>query len=183
FAGGIGFATRQSDDAFALVTAPGAPGLQVYRENQPWTTTDSQGRAVVAGLRAYEPNRISIDSADLSIAAQVRTDVLLVVPRDRGVAVARFDIAHDTLLQVTVQLPDGAPLPPGIDVHAPRRAQALLSGYGGRLEIANPQVGERFEARWRGGQCSFELAASAAAVPSSGPYTCRPPTAATPPAR
>lgn len=174
YAGGIGFATRQSSDAFALVTVPGAPGLQVYRENQPWTTTDSQGRAIVAGLRAYEPNRISIDNTDLPIAAQVRNDVLQVVPRDRGVATAAFDISHHTVLGVTVRLPDGSPLPPGIDVHNETRTSALLSGYDGRLEIERPLAGERFEARWRNGHCSFELAATSQPLPSSGPYTCQP---------
>lgn len=176
-AGGVGFATRLSDDAFALVTVPGAPGVQVYRENQPWATTDSEGRAIVAGLRAYEPNRISIDSADVAISAQVRSDVLQVVPRARGVAVAAFDISHETVLGVTVRLPDGGLLPPGIDVHSPTRARPLLSGYGGRLEIDSPRGGERFEARWRGGHCAFELAATPQPLPSSGPYTCQPITA------
>lgn len=174
YADGIAFATRPSDDAFALVTVSGAPGTVIYRENQPWTTTDSRGRAIVAGLRAYEPNRISIDNTDLPFAAQVRSDVLQVVPRDRGVAVARFDIAHDIVIGVTVRLPDGRPLPPGIDVHSHARTSPLLSGYGGRLEIERPLAGERFDARWRDGHCQFELAANPRALQSSGAYTCQP---------
>jgi len=181
YAGGVAFATRQSADAFALVTVPGAPGVQVYRENQPWTKTDSAGRAIVSGLRAYEPNRISIDNTDLPISAQVRNDVLLVVPRDRGVAAAAFDISHDAVVNVTVRLPDGSLLPPGIDVHSATRRAALTSGYRGTLEIEAPRAGERFEARWRGGHCGFTLGP---ALPSSGPYTCEPlpaPAATAPP--
>lgn len=62
-AGGLLFAARQSDDAFALVTVPGAAGLNVYRENQHLATTDDQGCAIVPGLRAYELNRISLTSS------------------------------------------------------------------------------------------------------------------------
>ena len=108
------------------------------------------------------------------MAAQVRSEVLQVVPRDRGVALATFDVTHDPVLEATVRLPDGRPLPPGIDVHSTQRARPLLSGYGGRLEIEDPRAGERFEARWRHGRCSFEIVASERSVPSPGPYTCRP---------
>ncbi|WP_162248697.1 fimbria/pilus outer membrane usher protein [Variovorax sp. Root473] len=177
FAGGLGFATRQSDDAFALVTVPGAANVKVYRENQPWTTTDSEGRAVVSGLRAYEPNHISIDNADLPIEAQVRSDALRVVPRYKGVAQASFDIARDTVANVTVLLPDGSPLPPGIDVARPARGTSLLSGFNGLVSVDDPQPRENFEARWKGGHCRFTLGApdrAAGALPSMGPYRCEP---------
>lgn len=177
FAGGLAFATRQSDDAFALVTVPGAANVRVYRENQPWTTTDSEGRAVVSGLRAYEPNHISIDNADLPIEAQVRSDALRVVPRYKGVAQASFDIAHDTVANVTVLLPDGTPLPPGIDVTRPARGTSLLSGFHGLVSVDDPQPNESFEARWKSGRCRFTLgepARAAGALPSMGPYRCEP---------
>lgn len=176
-AGGVGFATRQSDDAFALVTVPGAAGVKVYRENQPWTTTNSEGRAVVSGLRAYEPNHISIDNGDLPIEAQVRSDVLRVVPRYKGVAQASFDIARDTVANVTVLLPDGSPLPPGIDVMRPARGTSLLSGFHGLVSVDDPQPNERLEARWKNGHCRFTLGApdrAAGALPSMGPYRCEP---------
>lgn len=176
-AGGVAFATRQSDDAFALVTVPGAAGVKVYRENQPWTTTDSEGRAVVSGLRAYEPNHISIDNGDLPIEAQVRSDVLRVVPRYKGVAQASFDIARDVVANVTVLLPDGTPLPPGIDVMRPARGTSLLSGFNGLVSVDDPQPNERFEARWKSGHCRFTLGApdrAAGALPSMGPYRCEP---------
>ncbi len=176
-AGGVAFATRPSDDAFALVTVPGAAGVKVYRENQPWTTTDSEGRAVVSGLRAYEPNHISIDNGDLPIEAQVRSDVLRVVPRYKGVAQASFDIARDVMANVTVLLPDGSPLPPGIDVMRPARGTSLLSGFNGLVSVDDPQPNERFEARWKNGHCRFTLGEpdrAAGALPSMGPYRCEP---------
>jgi outer membrane usher protein len=183
YAQGLAFATRQSDDAFAVVTVPGAPGIKVYRENQPWATTDAEGRAIVTGLRAYEANRISIANTDLPIEAQVRSDTVQVVPRYKGVAIAAFDISYDTLAVAIVRLPDGRPLPPGIDVWSGTRATPLLSGYGGTVSIERPQAGEHFDARWRGGQCRFTLGAVLPQdiLPGLGPYTCEPIDAAPPP--
>ncbi len=158
-AGGLLFAARQSDDAFALVTVPGAAGLKVYRENRHQGTTDSQGRAIVSGLRAYEPNRISIESEDLPIEALIGKDALQVVPRYKGVAAATFDITQHVLANVVVRLANGQPLPPGVELHSAGRGAALISGYGGAVSIDTPRASERFEARWRDGQCAFTLGA------------------------
>lgn len=180
YAGGVGFATRPSDDAFALVTVPGGAGVKVYRENLPWTTTDGEGRAVVSGLRAYEPNHISIDNGDLPIEAQVRSDVLRVVPRYKGVAAASFDISRGLLATATVLLPDGTPLPAGIDVLRPARGTSLIAGFNGQLSIDDPRPGEVFEARWKNGHCRFALGEPGGAIgrlgalPAMGPYQCQP---------
>lgn len=176
YAGGMTFATRQSDDAFALVTVPGAPGVRVYRENQPWATTDSEGRAIVSGLRAYEPNHISIDNGDLPIEAQVRSDAIRVVPRYKGVAQASFDISRGVLASATVLLPDGSPLPAGIDVLRRARGTSLISGFNGQVSIDDPQPRESFEARWTKGHCRFSLGeiGGAGALPALGPYPCQP---------
>ncbi len=175
-AGGLLFAARQSDDAFALVTVPGAAGLDVYRENHRMGTTDSQGRAIVSGLRAYEPNHISIHNADLPIEALIGKDALEVVPRFKGVAAATFDITWHVVANVVVRLPDGQPLPPGIEVRAEARAQPLLTGYGGAMSIDAPRANERFEARWRTGRCTFSLSASPATAESQSAanYVCAP---------
>ncbi len=156
-AGGLFFATRQTDDAYALVTVPDSPGLDVYRENQRMGTTDDQGRAIVPGLHAYEANRISIDTEDLPIEAQIEKDVLQVVPRTRGVALARFDVSHPKTASVVLRLPDGAFLPAGTEVQGAGRAAPLLAGYDGALYIDHPQAGERFEAQGPQGSCSFTL--------------------------
>lgn len=150
--------------------------MNVYRENQHLGTTDSQGRAIVPGLRAYEPNRISIDSEELPIEALIGKDALQVVPRYKGVATASFDITRHTLANVVVHLADGQPLPPGIEVRSAGRSTALLTGYGGAVSIDAPRADERFEARWRTGQCAFTLGAlDAAGQPrQSGAYVCTP---------
>ncbi|HEX7864599.1 MAG TPA: fimbria/pilus outer membrane usher protein [Variovorax sp.] len=168
------FAAQSSSDGFALVTVPGAAGIKVYRENNPSTTTDGEGRALVTGLRAYELNRISVDNGDLPISAQVRADVLQVVPSYKGVAAATFDISRDLSVTMQILLPDGSPLPAGIDVVGEGRTSALITGYGGTLQVDRPRAGERFEANWRGGHCSFIVGAIPAVgtLPQIGPYIC-----------
>jgi outer membrane usher protein len=176
------FATRQSDDAFALVEVPGSPGLKVYRENQHLATTDAQGRAIVPGLRAYESNLLSIDSTDLPIEATIGKDAIKVVPRFKGVAAARFDVGNGKAATVVVRLPDGGFLPPGIDVRSIARERRFISGYGGAVSIDQPASGEVFEARWRGGHCSFALGKVdlSGPLPSLGALVCKP-LAASPP--
>ena len=156
-AGGLVFATRQTDDAYALVTVPDSPNLDVFRENQRMATTDDRGRAIVPGLRAYEANRISIDSEALPIDALVAKDALQVVPRSRGVALARFDVSRPQVASVVLRLPDGSLLPAGTEVQGVQRPAPLLAGYDGALYIDHPQAGERFEAQGPQGRCGFAL--------------------------
>jgi len=175
-AGGLLFAARQSNDAFALVTVPGADSLNIYKENQHLATTDSQGRAILSGLRAYETNRISINSEDLPLEALIGQDVIQLVPRYKGVATATFDITRYPLANIVVRLADGQPLPPGIEVRSAGRAVTLLSGYAGALSIDAPRANEHFEARWRSGHCTFALGPldQAGQPAQTGDYVCVP---------
>lgn len=168
-AGGLLFAARQSDDAFALVTVPGAAGLAIYRENQHVATTDKHGRAILSGLRAYESNRVSINSNDLPIDVLVGADVIQVVPRYKGVAKATFDISRLQVVNIVVRLSDGQTLPPGIEVRSKARAETFLSGFGGAVSISGPLAGERFTAVWRTGKCTFSLNSPGKENPSQQP--------------
>jgi len=47
------FATRTSDDAFALVRT-GEPNVEIYHENRPVGRSDAKGEALVPDLNAYE---------------------------------------------------------------------------------------------------------------------------------
>jgi outer membrane usher protein len=174
YTSGMFFAAQSSSDGFALVTVPGAAGIKIYRENNLATTTDSEGQALVTGLRAHELNKISVDNGDLPISAQVHSDVLQVVPSYKGVAAATFDISRDLSATMQIRLPDGSPLPAGIDVVGENRSSPLITGYGGTLQIDRPRAGERFEANWRTGHCSFTVGPipTTGTLPQIGPYTC-----------
>ncbi|SET99624.1 fimbria/pilus outer membrane usher protein [Variovorax sp. OV084] len=174
YTSGMFFAAQSSSDGFALVTVPGAAGIKIYRENNLATTTDGEGHALVTGLRAHELNKISVDNGDLPISAQVHSDVLQVVPSYKGVAAATFDISRDLSATMQIRLPDGSPLPAGIDVVGEGRPSPLITGYGGTLQLDRPRAGERFEANWRTGHCSFTVGPipTTGTLPQIGPYTC-----------
>ena len=138
---------------------------------------DAFGRAILSGLRAYEPNRISINSEDIPIETLIGKDAIQVVPRYKSVAAVTFDITRHTIANIVVRLDNDQPLPPGIEVHgAEGRTTALLSGYGGAVSIDTPRANERFEARWRTGQCTFTLGAldEAGKLIQAGAHVCRP---------
>jgi len=92
------------------------------------------------------------------------------------VAEASFDISRGMLATATVVLPDGSPLPAGIDVLRPARGTSLITGFNGQLAIDDPQPRESFEARWTKGHCRFTLGEidRSGALPSMGPYRCQP---------
>lgn len=69
-AGGGVFLSRRINDSFAVVDA-GAPGVEVRAENRPVGQTGRGGKLLVPDLRAYEPNRLSIDPTNLPVDAVV----------------------------------------------------------------------------------------------------------------
>jgi outer membrane usher protein len=73
-----------------------------------------------------------------------------------------------------IRLPDGSPLPAGIDVVGEGRPSPLITGYGGTLQLDRPRAGERLEANWRTGHCSFTVGPipTTGTLPQIGPYTC-----------
>ncbi|VWX61456.1 putative fimbrial usher protein [Burkholderiales bacterium 8X] len=185
--GGMLFAARPSEDGFALVTVPGAPaGTRIYRENQLAARTDATGRAIVPGLRAYQVNHLGIDVDELPIESGLRSDKVEVVPARRGFTHAAFDISQTTRVVAIVRLPDGRPLPAGLDLRSKRRLHSLVSGFDGKIEVADPMPGERFVVRLdTGSSCRIDWGRTAPARPRANGeaadlpvYTCEPASAA-----
>lgn len=176
YAGGMFFASRRIDDGFAVVTIPGSPSTTVMRDNQPWATTNSEGRALVTDLRAYEPNQISFDNTALPITATVNTETLTLVPRYHGAVAASFGVSHDRVVTVIVHQPDGSPIPPALNITGDHHTAPMLSGYDGLIFITAPVSGEHFTAQWDDHVCHFTLGTlpNTAILPKMGPYTCAP---------
>lgn len=176
YADDLVFASRRIDDGFAVVTVPDSPHVTIYRENQPWTTTDEDGRAVVTDLRPYDVNRLSFDNGDLPIGDVISTDTLMVVPRYRGAVAAEFDVSRKRAATMIVQLPNGEPLPPALQITGDHRSSLLLSGYNGAVFIVSPVAGEQFDVRWDNNHCHFTLdqLPENATLPELGPYVCQP---------
>lgn len=104
---------RPIRNSFALVDA-GAPDVAIYHERQFAGRTGRDGRLLVADLRAYEQNRISLELNDLDIGAEVATDEIIVRPAAHSGAIVRFPVnAAARGGEVRIVDASGAPLREG----------------------------------------------------------------------
>lgn len=85
------YVSRRINDAFAVVDA-GAPDVEVSVENQIVGRTDRSGKLLVAGLHAYQKNKITIDPNSLPVNAQIPTTKIDAVPGDRSGMSVRFGV-------------------------------------------------------------------------------------------
>src|SRR5262249_948468 len=83
---------RPGTGSLAGVDVAGLPDIPVYLENQLITHTNAAGRAVLHDLRAYEPNRISVDPEALPLDTSIGGKGVIVLPPYRSGVVARFPI-------------------------------------------------------------------------------------------
>ncbi|MHC1548852.1 fimbria/pilus outer membrane usher protein [Phyllobacterium sp. K27] len=135
-AGGGVFATNRIDDAFAVVDV-GAPDVDVSYENRPVGRTNSRGRILVPDLRAYEPNTLAIDPANLPVDASIGLTRDIVVPADRSGVVVNFNVAQSTA-SALVSLVDtgGKPLDAGLSGRAGDAGEEFVVGYDGEAYIS-----------------------------------------------
>jgi outer membrane usher protein len=165
--------TRWLDRSFAVVEVAGYEGLTVFADNQPIGRTDSRGRVLLDNLRPYEPNPISIDPLELPIEAGIDRARIELTPAYRSGAVVEFPVSRESATTFRLRLPDGTAVPPGAVVEiSDRNWPVALDG----LVYTEGAATTGGIARWRGGQCRFELRATAATDPirDLGLVTCLP---------
>ena len=86
------FASRRIDGGIAVVDVGGYEGVRVMQDNQAVARTDARGRAFVGGLRGYQPNRVSIDAADLPMDAELEALEIQLTPAARSAARIDFPV-------------------------------------------------------------------------------------------
>lgn len=167
-------ATRRLEDGVGIVDVPGQANVRVYQENREVTRTDGQGRAIVPDLRAYEPNRIGIEPADLPLDATMPQDTIIVVPRYRGAAEAHFAVEQHHPATIVLALPDGTPMDAGTTVTT-GEGKALFVGYGGEVFVEDLRAGATLEAQTANGRCRVVIdhVDPGRTLPRIGPLRCR----------
>ena len=148
------FASRSLGSSFATVRVDGHPGVRVYAEDQLIGTTGRDGSVVVPQLRAFEPNRIRIDEADLPLDAQVDSTEQLVRPYARTGSVIRFPVRMERGVLMRVRREDGTDLPAGATVEV-EGGDNFIMASGSELYIPNLTGTQRLTVRWNGGACRF----------------------------
>lgn len=169
---------RSTDDAFALVTTNGMPGVPVRLENRLVGTTDARGELLVAPLRAWQRNLLSIDP--LQLPADVQVDVVQqqVVPAARSGVRAVFDLQPGQALDLRIQDADGHWLPAGTEGIVERDGRVLavtVIGHEGQFYLGTVPSGAQLRIRHAGGECLLTLPNAGTAHPAPiEPLQCRP---------
>lgn len=149
-------ATRRIEDGLAVVDVGGAAGVRIYQDNRLVARTDAQGRAIVPNLRPYQQNRISLDAADLPLGTSMPHTTLMVVPRFRGAAHAKFETATAKPVTLIVAQPDGKLLEAGAAVEVDGVGSTFV-GFGGEIFLNDSKPGLTIRAETVAGPCTVTL--------------------------
>ncbi|KRG67516.1 hypothetical protein ABB27_09675 [Stenotrophomonas terrae] len=178
FGGGLHL-LRSTDDAFALVTTNGMPGVPVRLENRFVGTTDAHGELLVAPLRAWQRNLLSIDPLQLPADMQVEAVQQQVVPAARSGVRAAFELQPGQAVDLRIQDADGRWLPAGTEAIVERDGRVLavtVIGHEGQFYLGTVPSGAQLRIRRAGGECVIALPDADTTQPSAPSETlqCKP---------
>ena len=154
------FLANRIDDSFAVIDT-GVPGVEVFHENRSIGFTDSTGRALIPGLHSYQKNKITIDTRNLPVDADVGMTEEIVAPADRSGVRLDFRVRTNTGAAILVLTgADGQPLPAGSQGKI-EGGEAFLVGYDGRAWVKGLAAQNTAVVEVPGGECrgSFAYAA------------------------
>ena len=156
------FLANRIDDSFAVIET-GMPGVEVFQENRSVGFTDSDGRALVTGLRSYQKNKIAIDTRNLPVDADVSTTQDIVVPADRSGVRVNFGVRTNTSAAILVLTgPDGQPMPAGSEGKV-EGGERFVVGYDGRAWVKGLAAQNTVSVELPAGECHGAFAYSSRA--------------------
>lgn len=170
---GTVFAARALTQSFAAVRVGNYPGVGVYADNQLVGRTGSNGMMIIPNLRTFDDNPISIDSDDVPMTAQIRSNQQIVRPPRRAGVRVDFPVLGRRDALLTVRLEDGSVLPTGLQVET-ASGEETVSGAAGEIYLSMLDDHNRVTVRLPDAACSFDVALPPgnAAQPRLGPFTC-----------
>ncbi len=173
--GGHAYRSRWINDSFGVAKVADFPGVRVYTDNQLAGVTNESGNVVLPRLRAYENNKIRIDSRDLPLNAQVDALSVEATPYFRAGVLAEFPVrkASGGLFQIV--LDNGQALPAGSTVEVNGGKTRFPVATDGEVYVTGLAKQNHFMARWKNQSCTFELLVEPSddPLPDLGKVTCR----------
>ena len=151
------FPMRRVYDAFALVSTDGIPNVPVKLENRFVGETDKHGLLLVTPLNAWENNDLSIDPLNLPADVRVERVRTVAVPETGGATIVRFPMQETLIVELSVRLPNGEWVPPGVDAVLVPGGKHVPVGYDGRMYLESPPVGGRIQMQVNDRPCSVRL--------------------------
>lgn len=166
--------SRRIDDGFALVSID-AGRVPVLHQNRPIGATDRAGYLLVPDLNAYQNNRVAIDGTTLPADARIASTTLDIVPQARSGVLARFPVTRYRAASIVLRTPDGAPLPPGLDVLHVESGQHTIVGYDGLTFVGDLAADNHLEISGGARRCEVEFTyrrPDDGTLPRIGPMIC-----------
>jgi outer membrane usher protein len=157
FLGGHAFAARRLGASFAEVRVGNQAGVRVYVDNQLIGVTGDDGTLMLPDLRAFEPNSIRIDDADLPMNAQSQKFETVVRPYERTGTVVSFDVSVKRGALLRLFAKNRAPLPSGTEVQLKGAGDKYIVVTGGEVFIPAMRSAETLTAAWPGGTCTVDV--------------------------
>jgi len=144
-------------------------------DNRPVTRTDSKGRALVSGLRGYEPNRISVNPLDLPFDAEVDGLELVLVPPARSGTSLKIPVMRSRSASFRLVDANGVAVPAGSSVRIAGAERRFPVGFDGKAFLSGMGLRTDVEATWAGHTChaQVDLPAHAEEMPELGTVPCR----------
>ncbi|MGY1425195.1 fimbria/pilus outer membrane usher protein [Lysobacter sp. A289] len=173
------FASRNINDAFAVVSTGGIAEVPVKLENRLIGTTNDNGLLLVTPLSAWQRNRLAIDPMDLPANMRLGQIEMFAVPSDRAGTEVPFDVQPVRAAVVVLHDATGTPLPAGSSAVLPvNPASATFIGYDGEvyLDALGDHNTLRISTATGNCQVSFDYPTTPAPIPRIGPLTCTPET-------
>lgn len=156
--GGSIYASRTLYDSFALVDVDDFPGVGIYADHRLIARTNAHGRAMIPGLRAYEPNVLAIEQADLPLDARIDALEIRATPPARSGLLLHFPVHREHSAELTIVFDDGLPLPATALVTAAPADDPLPLGMDGKVLLADVKPGDLvLRVRWRSSECRVAL--------------------------
>jgi outer membrane usher protein len=161
---------RDVTSSAALVELPGIANVRVLQDGQPVGRTDQQGQLLIAPLRPFEDNHLTIVAEDLPLSALVDADAVTVRPYSHGVVSAAFPVVAAASRVLVLKLDAAHYVPAGATVTLASRR--FLVGENGLVQL--PQLPHAVQAlvQWRGGGCTVQLPADADIGSAQQPAVC-----------
>jgi outer membrane usher protein len=175
FADGGLFLSNWVYDSFAIVDTNPMRHVEVLQENRSVGKTGSSGKLLVADMRSFDLNHLTIEANDLPADVNVHDSSREVRPQDRSGVVVKFAMkfSHGALLHLVDE--SGAAVPLGSSARLQATGVVVPVGYDGEayVEDLSPHNALSVE-RPDGRRCRvvFDYHPVPGEIPSIGPLRC-----------
>jgi outer membrane usher protein len=126
--------------AYGIAEVPGYPHVKVTADNQYVGTTDKRGNLLIPNLQPYQKNKISLDTKDFPITANLEAFEKDAIPTYHSPAIARFTVHGEGGVVVHIKLWQGGFLPAGATLNVGDRSWPVLDEGEAYLDGITPGI-------------------------------------------